>query len=436
MSRSSESLSVTAGRRPPVVKARRAYLTSWPVGVLIGIVVVATVVVSGFWLLRSNDPEQLWISAQTALSQERIRDAAAEVDRLSRAREPLPRDWLLRAQVALAQRRADEAVDAVKHIPEDDPAAPHAWLMIGQLELRRDRAKDAEQALRKALKLDPKLIQAHRELIFIYGMQLRREELNEEFKALADLTELTYDNVFHWCLVRNCLWEPGEVAQTLSEFLEADPTDRQSRLSLADNYRRLGLFNESAQALAELPQDDPEALAGRVMLAVDQREEELAEELLAKGPADDPNLARIRGRIALARRDGPEAVHHFQIAYDHEPGDRDTLFGLINAHELCGDDAVALPLRKAAKNLEIFNTLMQRVAAPGGRSDVGLMKEMGAACSALGFIPEARSWYKLAIAHDPLDAVSQQALFRLNAQARANAPSADDHIAPTAPHNP
>ncbi|MDR3621875.1 MAG: tetratricopeptide repeat protein [Paludisphaera borealis] len=434
MSKSSESPPVTAGR-PPTAKAPRSHVTSWLVGTLIGFTVVAIVVVL-VSLSRSNDPDQLWVSAEAALREGRFNDAAAAVNLLSRARDPLPRDWMLRAQVAVARKNVDEAIEDLGQIPDDDRIASQAWLLKGQVELRRNRAKNAELALRKALTLDPTLTQAHRELIFIYGMQLRRNELNEEFKALSELTELTYDNVFHWCLVRNCIWEPGEVAQTLAEFLAADPTDRQTRLSLADNYRRLGLFDEADQALAELPQDDPEALAGRVMLAMDRRQEELAEELLAKGPADDPNLARIRGRIALARRNGPDAVHNFQIAYDHEPGDRDTLFGLINAHELCGDDAAALPLRQAAKNLEIFNTLMQRVSAPGGRKDASLMKEMGAACSSLGFIPEARSWYKLAIARDPLDAVSQQALFRLNAKARVNDPPADHPIPPDAPHNP
>ena len=165
---------------------------------------------------------------------------------------------MARAQVALGEKRADAAVDALKHIPDDDALAPRAWLLIGQTELRRNRAKDSESAFLKALELDPTLVQAHRELIFIYGMQLRRNDLKEQFRALSELTELTYDNVFHWCLLRNCLWEPGEVAQTLSAFLEADPSDRQSRLALADNYRRLGLFDEADQSSPHYPRTTSE----------------------------------------------------------------------------------------------------------------------------------------------------------------------------------
>jgi tetratricopeptide (TPR) repeat protein len=435
MRKSSEPPPVTADQRPSTAKLRRKDGSSWVFGALIGVAVLALIAVLGF-VLRSKDPEQLGRVIEEALHEGRINDAVTAVDLLMKSRAPLPRDWMLRGRVSVAQAHADEALDALKRVPDDDPLAAQAWLLTGQVELRRNRAKDAEQALLKALKLDSKLTQAHRELIFIYGMQLRRDEVNEQFTALSELTELTYDNVFHWCLLRNCLWEPGEVAETLSEFLAADPSDRHSRLALADNYRRLGLFDEADQALAALSEDDSDARVGRILLALDRRQEEFAEELLAKGPADDPELARIRGRIALARRDGPEAVRYFQIAYSHDPGDRDTLFGLINAYELCGEDAAAVPLRKAARNLENFNTLVQRVATPVGRKDPGLLKEMGEACSALGFIPEARAWYKIAIARDPLDTVSQQALFRLNAKAQANAAVSAERQVPAPSRNP
>jgi len=430
MSHPSES-PPAADARPAEAKARRAFPTARIVAAMIGLGTLATVVALATWP-KSPDPDTLWNMAQAALHSDRVDEAASLLDRLSSARQPLSRDLMLRAQVAVARKRVDDAVAAIKQIPDDDPIAGQAWLMLGQVELRRNRARAAEEALRKALKLDPTLAQAHRELIFIFGMQLRRNELSEEFTALSKLTELTYDNVFHWCLLRNCTWEPGEVAETLSTFLEADPSDRQSRLALADNYRQLGLYDEADRTLSELPEDDKEALLVRIMLDMDRHQEEHAEELLARGRADDPELARIRGRNALARRDGPDAVRWYRIAYDHDPGDRDTLFGLINALELCGDDADAVPLRRAARNLETFNTLMQRVSAPGGRNDVGLMKEMGSICTSLGFIPEARSWYKVAIARDPLDAVSQQALYRLNERARSERPLAEGPTSPTA----
>ena len=67
-------------------------------------------------------------------------------------------------------------------------------------------------------------------------MQLRRRELSAEFMALAKITELTFDNVFHWCLLRNNSWEPGEAVASLASYVAADPGDRSSRLALAENY--------------------------------------------------------------------------------------------------------------------------------------------------------------------------------------------------------
>lgn len=393
---------------------RRRRLRGGPVWAALVVLALCAALVGVLFASRSVDPDQTWRDAQTALREGRIDQAAALVGRLSRARAPLPQDWMLRGQVAVAREQKDEAIADLKRIPEDHPLAPQAWLLIGQVELRRNRARFAEEALRWALSLDPTVQQAHRELIYIYGMQLRRHELNREFTALSTLTDLGYENLFHWCLMRNCLWEPGEVSKTLGGYLEADPDDRHSRVALADNYRRLGLYDEAEAALEPLADDDVEALAARVMIAMDRHEEDRAEALLDTGPPDDPELARIRGRVALARRDGREAVHQYQLAYAADPENRDTLFGLINALELTGDAQAAASPRRAAKLLDEFNTVVQRMSTREARNDPNMVSVAAAACEALGLIPEARGWYKLAIGRDPLDAASQHALFRLN----------------------
>ncbi|WP_165250122.1 tetratricopeptide repeat protein [Paludisphaera soli] len=374
---------------------------------------------------RSADPDALWRDAQRSLSEQRIDDAERLLGRLTAARTPLPQDWMLRGQVEVARGRIDEAVAALEKVDDSHPVAAQARLLAGQVELRRDRARYAEQALLEALRLDPKLAQARRELIYIYGMQLRRRELCDQFAALSEVAALKFENLFHWFLMRNCQWEAGEVAQTLGRYLEADPDDRESRLALADNDRRLGLYDEAEEVLAPLPADDPRALAHRVMILMDRREEDQAEALLNEGPADDPELARLRGRVALARRDGPEALRWYRMAYEADPGNRDAAFGLINAYELCGEPEKAAPVRKAAEALEAFNSLVQRMATPAGRADPALVKQAVQVCTQAGLIPEARAWLKFAIGRDPLDAASQQALFRFNQQHPQSTRAAD-----------
>ena len=384
-------------------------------------------ILPGLWYFgfrRAEDPDAIWQAGEADLSAGRIDLAEAAANRLSRLREPTPLDCMLRAQLDIAHGRAEEAVAGLMRVPDEHPMAAQAHLMAGQVELRRHRARFAEQYFRKALQLDPKLVQAHRELIYILGHQLRRPELNAEFLALSQLTELTFDNVFHWCLMRTALWEPSTALKELLLFVETDPEDRWSRLAIADNYRRMGLIDDAETAIAPLPDSDLDALAIRVMLAIDRHQDDKAEQLLASGPAGDPTLAKLRGRLALARRDAPSALRCFQVAYAHAPDDRDALLGLVNALTMIGDDKSAAPLRETAKNFELLNSLVQRAAIPNERENPRLLRDLGAACAAAGRDPEARGWYRLAIARDPLDIESQQALFQIDNRDRSRNPTA------------
>jgi len=261
----------------------------------IAAVIMILAIVPGFWYFGfrgSEDPEAIWQAGEANLSAGRIDLAEAAAKRLSRLREPTPLDSMLRAQLDIANGRAEEAVAGLMRVPDGHPMAAQARLMAGQVELRRHRARFAEQYFRKALQLDPKLVQAHRELIYVLGHQLRRPELNAEFLALSRLTELTFDNVFHWCLMRTALWEPS-----------------------------------------------------------------------------------------------------------------------------------AAPLRETAKNFELVNSLVQRAAIPKERENPKLLRDLGAACAAAGRDPEARGWYRLAIARDPLDVESQQALFQIENRDRSRNPT-------------
>lgn len=393
----------------------------------IAAVIMILAILPGLWYFgvrRAEDPDALWQAGEVDLSAGRIDLAEAAANRLSRLREPTPLDCMLRAQLDIAHGRAEEAVVGLMRVPDEHPMAAQAHLMAGQVELRRHRARFAEQYFRKALQLNPKLVQAHRELIYILGHQLRRTELNAEFLALSQLTELTFDNVFHWCLMRTALWEPSTALKELLLFVETDPGDHWSRLAIADNYRRMGLIDDAETAIAPLPDSDLDALAIRVMLAIDRHQDDKAEQLLASGPAGDPTLAKLRGRLALARRDAPSALRCFQVAYAHAPDDRDALLGLVNALTMIGDDKSAAPLRETAKNFELLNSLVQRAAIPNERENPRLLRDLGAACAAAGRDPEARGWYRLAIARDPLDIESQQALFQIDNRDRSRNPTA------------
>jgi Flp pilus assembly protein TadD len=383
---------------------------------LLGAGVVALGVV--VWLVVAREsPDTIWKRAELAYREQRFDIVAAELARLERARPTLlPAERLLRAQLAMYQGRNDDAVRDLASIPSSHPLAARARLQQGQLELRRNRYIPAEAALLQAVQLDPRLIQARRELVFIYGMQLRRAELNASFRALAELTPLTFDEVFLWCITRGLTWEAEEIVRTLSKCIEADPNDRWARLGKAEGLRERSLFPDAEETLAPLPASDPEARAARVRLALDQGQDEKAETLLDEGPSDHLELALLRGRLALARGAGPEAVTAYRKAYELAPSLRDAVFGLGQALLVAGDPRSAAPYLEEARKHERLGTLIQRAAPQSNRGDPELMRELGDACAAIGRDPEARCWYALAIAKNPLDSHSQQALARLKAK--------------------
>jgi tetratricopeptide (TPR) repeat protein len=364
----------------------------------------------GAWSRSGANPARIRQETEADLRAGRYEHAASA---LARLRNLTPRDHVLKAQAAKALRRPDQALAELARIPDDDPAAPRARLLAGQIELQRDRVHRAAAALSAALALDPTLVAAHRQLIYIDGILLRRPQLNEHFQALARLATLTFDELFTWCLTRNTVWEPHERAGILRRFVAADPDDAWSRVALSETMRRIGRKDEATTLLAVVPESDPDARAVRARIALDRGDDRGVEAILAEGPADHPELARLRGQFALAHHDAPAAVRHFRAAYSALPDDRDTVFGLGTALALVGDHVAAAPFLRDSKAYDTLGALLTRAANPANRNDAALLRALGAACEAVHRLPEARAWYNLAVQTDPLDAAAQKALYRL-----------------------
>ena len=369
------------------------------------------------WVLLAepgpSDPDQVWRQA----------DADSQAGRYDRVeagwpfrayRRPTPRRLASSRPSWHMKQRADEALADLARIPDASPLGATARLRTGQIELRRDQAAPRrEEHFRGRTRLDPKLVQPHRELIFIYSMQSRRAELNAEFRTLSEQTQLSFDDVFRWCLARNTNWEPSEIIEAMTRCLRADPSDRWSRLALADSLRRVGRIDDAEGALAPLPESDTEARILRAGIALDHGDERASDSLLAGGPAGHPVLARLRGRMALARHNGPSALRHFRVAYQAAPDDRDTLFGLAAALTIVGDEAAAAPFLAAARAHDSLSSLIQRAAAQSNRENLELLRLLGAACEAVQRLPEACAWYELAIEKAPFDAEAQQSRYRV-----------------------
>jgi tetratricopeptide (TPR) repeat protein len=359
------------------------------------------------------DPDALAAATRLALNDRQWSQAEGLLERLARSRPPTVDDVVLRAELELGRGRVDQAVGLLTGIPETDPHAGAARLVAGQIEKVRDRARFMEADFLEALHLDPKLAQARRELILLYAMQARRADLNAQYRALAELEPLDFDDVFFWMNSFENLWINNLIRSQLEKYLAADPEDRLSRLALAGVQVRYNELEGADALLRPLADSDPDARVLRARVALAHMRLDEVRSLLDRGPRDHVELALLRGLFALRSKDPTTSAREFRIALRRDPTNREALEGLSAALQRLGDEPGAARARKRSSQWRHLTGLLQRSRVFNIRNDKTLLIQLGEACEALDQLPEARAWYRLALAHDPLDGTVQKALYRV-----------------------
>jgi tetratricopeptide (TPR) repeat protein len=199
----------------------------------------------------------------------------------------------------------------------------------------------------------------------------------------------------------------------LRKAVEADPMDRESRLALGEGLRRVGKGAEAGPIVEPLPAGDPDARSLRAALALDRSDLDEAAALIAEGPDSHAETARLRGLLALSRHDPAAAADWFRAALAARPDDRRALNSLGVALKLTGRDDEAARRLESAARYDALAALTARLTEPTSATDADLHRKMGAASEAVGRRTDAREWYRLAIALNPLDSESQHGLYRL-----------------------
>jgi tetratricopeptide (TPR) repeat protein len=385
------------------------------------LLVLAAVSVLGLSLVRprpAKDPDRLWRTAEAAFLAGRWDLARNSLDQLARLRTRTGLDLMLAAQLEIAARHPDQAFAALSQIPESHSIAAQGHLLAGRLWRQEHCLRKAEIEFRRALNLQPGLVEAHKELIYVLGIQSRRREVDREFHELAQLTQLSHHDLFTWALTHFTHWNPDIVAD-LDSFIRADPDDRLSRLAVVELLlERPGDDVDSyvKRILEPLPATDPDALALRISFAFGRGWYDEAERLMASAPEHHPRLARIRGEMALRRHDVDGAIEQFKNALSDEPYDRISPMHLAQALRLKGDTAAAeVYLERVQKLNKVYNQII-KVRSPSRGNEISDLAELGKSCEDADLLDEAKGWYTLAITVNPLDAGAQQALARLGQQ--------------------
>jgi tetratricopeptide (TPR) repeat protein len=396
--------------KPPRARSWRSNAVVFAIGVaLLALAVTAYHCFSQ----RETDPRQGFEGARIALAAGRVDEAEGILNRLARRNTPTIAERLLRAEVARQRGRFDQALAALDDFSGSDSESALIWRTRGMLEIERDRARPAEAALLQALALNPTLAEARRDLIKLYTMQSRQAELREQFRALASASTLSFDDLYLWSLGRRLDVGPAELAVKLERMWRNEPDNRFVSLALAENLRRLGRLDEAEKALARLPTHDPDGQAARARIALDRGDVAAASFILESGPPNHTALARLRGRLALARGDA-EAVGHYRAALAGDPDDRDTLFGLGQALRLAGQADAAAPYLQSARQRDQLEWQIENARSLAQRDQPQVLRKIGDACRSVNRLHEARAWYRLGLARDPADADLQKRLFQLD----------------------
>ncbi len=381
---------------------------------------LAVVVLAGalvfFLLWRARppaDPEVLWKIAEAEVNEGRAAPARRGLEQILRLRAPTTADWMLQGQIEVAEDNRQAALGSLARIPDQDPLAAQAAYMIGRIERERDRMRFAEEAYDRAVRLMPGLVPAHREKLYILGMQLRRKEVDAQFKRLSRLTQLNHHDLFTWGLTHFTVWGPDSASE-LERFIAADPADRASRLALATMLiDQPGEEERVEKVLAPLPDSDPDALTLRAELMLNHNQIDEAVAILEKVTAPSRRMASLKGRIELRKGNAEQAIRDFERALTDEPYDRVTIADLAKALVLKGDRAAADRYFARARKLDAVYNLLNRISRPNQENQAPDLKNLGRVCEEAGLLDEAKGWYTLAISRDPLDEDAQRALHRL-----------------------
>lgn len=312
----------------------------------------------------------------------------------------------------------------------EGPATAEEWLRQGDLDLRSRRLGRAEAAFREALTLDARLAPARLGLAWIHSLKMRRREAVSEYAAASGLRPLDAGQVLVWTEVRRGMWDLDKVTGPLRECLAEEPDDPWIRVALAEGLRQAGKPSEAAEMLAPLGETVPEAAIVRARLALDGHDAQAAEKLLRAAPPDHPGRAELEGKIALARRDPGVAISRFRSALAADPDQRTALLGLAQALRMAEQPDSLPGILETLRAMDRLDYLVRQASESrlGGRIGGPLLRDLGMACESLGYRDEARAWFRLAIAADPLDSQAQAALFRLSEARTAQDPGPDEKL--------
>jgi len=258
------------------------------------------------------------------LQQNKLPDAADQIEQLRKVAPNHPQTKLLQAHLAYQQKDLKTARELVQQVLKAAPTNVQGMQLAGAIELQLNSPVQAEAYLTKALQATPGLPLARRLLVMTY---LRSGQANKALETLKP--GLTGNNVDPglYAVAGEVYLQNNDVKKAEEYFTKAtqqDPKNARNRTSLALTHMISGQVDSAFGELQNIAASDTGTTADMALISAHLRRQELDKALkaidaLEKKQADKPLAANLRGRVLLAKRDRPGARKSFERALQIDP---------------------------------------------------------------------------------------------------------------------
>lgn len=230
--------------------------------------------------------------------------------------------------LAIAQARNEPRLRlAVLHdIPLDDPQFIPGRLAEAELALQLGLAGWASSAWKDVLQRQPNNLRAIDGMILLSSVRLDREALRGYLLDRLNIATPRLQDVRLLLSLESLKWDSEAVSQQIRRWLDADPSDIDSRLSLARHALDNGLADEAIELLDAAPK--PLNSQGRALLAEayvlksDRPQAEAILDRLPEQPSSGEYWNTI-GQAALGGDDLPRARNALARAVSCRPLNRE-----------------------------------------------------------------------------------------------------------------
>lgn len=293
-----------------------------------GLVCLLPIGLAVWWAWRqwpsAVPPDDVLQAAITSINRKDYASARQQLDELLKAYPNFGKARLYRGQLFRDQGEREAALRDWQRIP-DSPArvGGTARYLEAMVFLDRRQLKTTEHLLQRAIALNPTYRRPRDQLLKLYAMQRRTDNMRETLDGLRSLGGWTLEECALQVLAGQDV-RPA-AAEFLQECVEADPQDVHSRLALCRYWIESGQTGRAIYELRKLLRDAPtdrDVAALLISAMLDEGRVSDAEELLQIFPLQrgaPSSLWFEAGRQARLTQNWKRALVCFQQAGDQNP---------------------------------------------------------------------------------------------------------------------